>query len=452
MISSMIVVKSNLIVIGALVCGALLAAGCQDQSSAQSKSSGANSTSGSESDEPSVRVTAIKPQRKLLERRCDQPGEIAAYEETPIYAKVAGYVQSVNVDIGDKIKEGQTLAVISVPELMDELKQKAALVTQAQSQIAQANAAVDVAQAIVETAEAKVTAAQAAIARAAADVERWKSETSRTNELAERSAVTRKVADETLNQLRVAEGAKQEADAQVKSAQASVREAQAKLSAAKSDVDAATARLAVAQADHERMKALTEYATIKAPYNGSVNRRLIHTGHYVQPATTGRDQPLLVVLRSDTVRVVVSVPENDAGFTKIGDPATIRVQSLENKLFGGAVKRVASALDSTTRTLRAEVELENASGELVPGMYCYVSILVGKRPDALVIPSTAVLMDQGKSFCLTVANGRIARTPIEIGLRTGSELEVISGLTGDELVVPKNPASLKDGQRAEVNQ
>src|SRR6185437_16216236 len=102
-----------------------------------------------DSQEPPARVAVIKPQRKLLERRCEQPGEIAPFEETPLYAKVAGYVQTVNVDIGDKIKQGQTLAVISVPELVEELKQKVALVVQAQSQIAQANAAVEVAQAVV---------------------------------------------------------------------------------------------------------------------------------------------------------------------------------------------------------------------------------------------------------------------------------------------------------------
>jgi RND family efflux transporter MFP subunit len=408
------------------------------------------SNSNAATDEPPARVTVIKPQRKLLERRSEQPGEIAAREETPIYAKVAGYVQAVNVDIGDRIKQGQTLAVLAVPELMEELNQKAAVVVQAESQIAQAKAAVEVAQAVIETAEAKVAAAEAAIMRTTADVQRWKSEFSRVNELADRSAVTRKVADETQNQLSVAEGAKQEAEAQVKSARASVQEAKAKLSAAKADVEAANARLSVAQADRDRTKALTEYATIKAPYDGTVRARNIHTGHYVQPATTGRDLPLLTVLHSDVVRVVVNVPEADASLTKQDEPATIRVQSLDNKQFTGSVKRVASAMDTATRTLRAEVELENASGELVPGMYCYVSIQVGKRADVLVIPSTAVLMEQGKAFCLTVANGQIARTPIEIGLRTGSEVEVSAGLTGSESIIPKNPGSLKDGQRAEV--
>jgi RND family efflux transporter MFP subunit len=433
-----------------LICTFVLSlCGCQT-SSTQPAPSATGTVSGSDSEEPPARVSTLKPQRKLLERRCEQPGEIAAFEETPLYAKVAGYVQTVNVDIGDKIKQGQTLAVLAVPELIEELKQKAALVTQAQSQIAQTNAAVGVAQAAVETAEAKVAAAQAAVARTNADVERWKSESGRTNELAQRSAVTRKVADETTDQLRVAEGAQLEAEAQVKSAKAAVREAQAKWSAAKADVEAATARLAVAQADHGRTGKLVEYATIKAPYDGTVNQRLIHTGHYVQPATTGRDQPLLVVSHSEVVRVIVQVPEADAGFTKPGESAAIRIQALDNKQFNGVVKRVASALDEKTRTLRAEVDLDNASGELLPGMYCYVSILLGKRTDALVIPATAMMVDQGKTSCFAVINGRVVRVLVEMGIRTRSEVEVTSGLTGEESIVPKNPASLHEGQRAEI--
>jgi HlyD family secretion protein len=407
-------------------------------------------TKGVDSEEPPARVTTVKPQRKILERRSEQPGEIAAFEETPLYAKVAGYVQAVNVDIGDRIKQGQALVVLSVPELVEETRQKAALVVQAQSQITQANAAVEVARAAGETALAKVSAAQAAISRTMADVERWKSETGRINELAEKSAVTRKVADETLQQLRVAEAGKLEAEAQVVSAKAGVVEAKAKLTAAKADVEAANARLAVAQADHDRAQVFVEYATIKAPYDGTVNQRLVHSGYYVQPATTGRDEPLLVVSHSDTVRVVVHVPEADAGLTKLGAPATIRVQSLNNKQFAGAVKRVASAMDEKTRTLRAEIDLENRIGELVPGMYCYATLVLGHRSDALVIPAAAVMFDQDKASCLVVDNGHIVRVPIETGIRTRAEVEVVSGLTGNEAVVPKNPANFHEGQRVET--
>jgi multidrug resistance efflux pump len=198
----------------------ILASGCQ-QSSAETEKKVSDA---SPSAEPAARVSVIKPQRKNLERRCDQPGEIMPLEETPIYAKIAGYVQSVNVDIGDRTKKEEPLVVLFVPELMEELKQKDALVVQADAQIQQAKAAVQVAEAAIESAQANVAAAQAAITRTTAALERWKSESSRIDELAERSAVNRKVADETLEQFRAAQGAKQEAEAQITSARAAARE------------------------------------------------------------------------------------------------------------------------------------------------------------------------------------------------------------------------------------
>src|SRR5262249_10071566 len=212
-------------------------------------------------------------------------------------------------------------------------------------------------------------------------------------------------------------------DAQIACAGGGAREAEAKLTAAKADVVAAEARLTVAKADYDRVEALTDYATIKAPYDGAVTQRLVHTGHFVQPATNGRDQPLLVAQHSDVVRVVVYVSESDAGYTKPGAPATIRVESLDKPL-AGTVKRVASALDTATPLLRAEIELDNSSGQLSPGMYCYVSIVVADRKEVLVIPLAAVLTDQGKSYCLTIADGRIVRAPIEVGLRAGGDVEV----------------------------
>jgi HlyD family secretion protein len=423
----------------------IVSSGC-DKSSARSEEKLSDTISSSE---PAARVSVIRPQRKNLERRCDQPGEIMPLEETPIYAKIAGYVQSVNVDIGDRITKDQPLVILFVPELIEELKQKDALVVQADAQIEQARAAVEVALAGIESAHANVAAAQAAITRTTAALERWKSESSRIDELAERSAVNRKVADEALEQFRASQGAKQEAEAQVTSARAAAREAEAKSTAAKADVVAAEARLTVAKADYDRVKALTDYATIKAPYDGAVTQRLVHTGHFVQPAVSGRDQSLLVVQHSDVVRVVVYVPEADAGYTKPGAPASIRVQSLDKPLTG-TVKRVASALDTATRTLRAEIELDNSAGQLSPGMYAYVSVLVAQRNDALVIPAIAVLSEQGKSYCLTVADGRIARTPIEIGLRAGGDVEVTSGLTGEQQIVPKNQSGLHEGQPAEI--
>ncbi len=356
----------------------------------------------------------------------------------------------MNVDIGDVVKQGQTLAVLISPELNADFKQKDALVAQAQSLVAQAMAAVDVAQASVATAKAKVAAAEAGIAKADADVERWKSESARVNELAANKAVTSKLADEVLNQRRAAEAARAAAAAELTAVKASVAESEARLRAAQADVQAARSRLEVAQADRSRASVMLEYTQIKAPFAGVVTHRYIHTGHYVQPVTPGRDQPLFNMAHSETVRVVVYVHETDAGFTGKGDPAVVRVPALDNRQYKTVITRTASSLDPETRTLRAEIELENSTGELQQGMYCNVSIVVEKRPDVLVIPTSAVFDVQGQPTCAAIVDGRIRRLPLALGLRADKEVEVTTGLRGGELIVPRNPANYPDGQPVEV--
>lgn len=108
-------------------------------------------------------------------------------------------------------------------------------------------------------------------------------------------------------------------------------------------------------------------------------------------------------------------------------------------------------LHPTTRTLRAEIDLANPDGKLRPGMYVTAMLKVAERPDVLALPRTAVLQKDQKAACLTVdADSRIARTPIVLGIRSGEEFEVVSGLTGDEWVVPSNVAAYREGQVVEI--
>ena len=153
---------------------------------------------------------------------------------------------------------------------------------------------------------------------------------------------------------------------------------------------------------------------------------------------------------SDTVRVVVYVPEADADLVRTGNLASIRVQALDNRSFEGPVTRTASLLDESTRTLRTEIELKNPSGELHPGMYCYVSIMVKMRPDVLVIPLSAVVYDQAQPLCAAIVDGRIVRKPLTLGLRAGNEVEVVSGLNGDDQIVPRTADSYREGQAVQV--
>src|SRR3954470_546888 len=214
------------------------------------------------------RVTAGKPVRKTLKLVTTQPGRIEAFEEAPLFPKLAGFVQKVLVDIGDSVKKDQLLIKLSIPEMLDEVKQMEALVKQAEAEISQADAAVKSAEAMAGTAEAKIAQAQAGVGRAAGEYERWKAEHARMTELAAKGSVTQKLVDEALNQLRSADAERQEANANVKSAEASLRAAKANVQKSQADLVAAGAQKKVAAANLAHTKTLLEYTEIKAPFNG----------------------------------------------------------------------------------------------------------------------------------------------------------------------------------------
>ncbi len=397
---------------------------------------------------PATAVVTVRPERKTIRRMTEQPGHIEAIEETPLFAKISGFVREVSVDIGDRVTKDQVLAELLVPEMVEELKQKQAMVAQAKSEGVQATAAVQVAAAGVATAKVKITETLAATKRSEADYDRWKAELARIERLAAENAIQKKVVEETQAQFRAADAWREEAGAKIESARAGLAEAEAKLTKANADVTAATAKVAVAEADEGRMKAMLEYAKITAPFAGVVTQRNVHTGHFI-PASGSRE-PLLVVIRTDPVRVFVDVPEKDATAVGRDNSAVVRVQALGSQEFTGTVARTAWALDRTARTLRTEIDVPNADGKLRPGMYVYTGVVVAERKDALAIPASALVKQAEKTVCCCVSGGKIVRKPVTIGLNDGTNVEVLSGLEGTEEIVKANAAALSDGQAVQV--
>jgi RND family efflux transporter MFP subunit len=439
-----------------------LACGCQRGGTPAVPGDAAGTPAG-ETSAALTRVTPIRPVRKTLIRRTEQPGQVEAFEETPLYAKVAGYVQSIPVDIGDTvagprhdpqgrlIDAGQVLVELSIPELEQEYQQKQALVGQAQAEVRQGAAAVRVAEAALAAAQARVEETRAAIARTQADFDRFQSELARVQELATKGALTQQVADEKRNQFRAADAARGETAAKILSAQAAVTESTALLDKAQADHEALKAKLRVAQAEERRVAALMEYRHIRAPYDGVVAVRNVHTGHLVQPGTGSGGKPLLVLIRVDKVRIFVDVPEADAVLTRRDGEARIRIPSMSAETFTGTVTRTAWMLNAGTRTLRTEIDRDNPDGRLRPGMFVVADLKVAERPDALALPHTALWSADGQTFCYTIdSSGKVTRQPVEAGIRAGDEVEIISGLTGNEQVIGTNPAAFRDGQQVEV--
>jgi HlyD family secretion protein len=394
-----------------------------------------------------VQVVTGKPERKTITLATTQPGQIEAFEQTPLFAKVAGYVDKVFVDIGDSVKKDQVLIKLSAPEMLDDVEQKEALVAQAEAEVKQAESTVQASEAATNTAQARITEVEAGITRADAEHERWKSEHARIKELAAKGSVTKKLEEETLSQLHSAEASTQEAAAKVKSARATFYEAQANVGKSKADLVAAEARLRVAKSDLARSKTMLEYLEIKAPFDGTVTRRLVDTGHYVSGAGGGDKNPLMVVARTDVVRILVEVPELEAAHVNAGDPVRVKVQALEVKEFDAKVIRTSWTLLEANHSLRAEIDVPNPDGLLRPGMYASVVIRLDERQDALTLPVAAIVRDAGAAYCWSVDSGKIERRPIELGLRSGGDIEIVSGLDSDQVVVVKPAEALRPGQQ-----
>lgn len=401
---------------------------------------------------PPIRVVPIQPQRKTLRRTVELPGRVEAFEVAPLHAKVTGYVESIQVDIGDPVQgprgddPGTKLCALLVPELREELAEKTALVGQGVADVEQAGAAVQVANASVQSAAARIEEAEAAVAREEANVKRWESEHQRYVQLAESGAVTRKVLDETKAQLDAATAGRREVAARISSARALFREAQAGLEKAKADVTAARSRQKVAEAEQRRLEAMVGYSVVRAPFDGVVVERTIHTGHLVRAGGGAGERPLLTIMKIDPVRIFVDVPETDAVYIDTGTKATIKVPSLAGAPVTAPVTRTSWSLNTTSRTLTAEVDVPNADKRLRPGLYVQVELTVAELEGALSLPRSAIFTQEKQTCCYTIGpDGKVALAPVSLGLQAGTDVEIREGLKGDEQVIGANTSAFRPG-------
>ncbi len=431
--------KRTLLAIGLLAAAALISvAGCRWSSSKPAAAS-------------PVRVTAAKPVRKTLRRESVQPGQIEAFEETALFAKLPAYVEKLHVDIGDRVEANQLLTDLSIPELKDELGQKEAALAQAGAEIDFAKAGVIAAEAAVTTAQANISAADAGENRAVADVTRWQSQNARISQLVTGGSLDRKLEDETRDSLKAAEAARDEARAKVRAAQAALAQSRADVAKAKANEAVARARQGNAQANLSRVKALLQYTQIRAPYAGVVTQRNVVRGDFVQPASLATARPLLTVARTDKVRIFVDVPEMDSPRVEAGRRGYVNVQALPDRTVEGKVARTSWVLGAN-RTLRAELDLDNPSGLLRPGMYATAHIVLQEWPDVCTLPLSAIVREGQKTYCWAARDGHAVRIPITLGHEIENDAEVVSGLNADELVVQSQLAALQEGLAVDVAQ
>ena len=341
-------------------------------------------------------------------------GEFKPFQDVEVHAKVAGYIRQIYVDVGDHVKEGQTLAVLEVPELAAQLT----------------------------GAEAAVGAAEEQIHKAQGDVQRAKSAHS-----AAHSAYIRlkQAADSRAGLV-----AQQEVD----DAQAKDLETEGQTASAEAELASAKQQFEVSQATQKQYSAMASYTRIVAPFAGVITNRYADTGALVAAGTSSSTQAILVVRLAQTskLRLVLPIPESVAAQIHLGDPVKVRVQALGEDI-EGRVSRFADSLDRQTRTMETEIDFDNRAGRLIPGMYTETRLTLREKKNALTIPVLAVSRNGSEASVLIVNKQNVVEERhIRLGAEDETRVEVLSGLSEQENVIVGSRTQFRSGEKVRPQQ
>lgn len=354
-------------------------------------------------------VAVIHPKPGDVKDELILPGNVQAFTDSPIYARSSGYLKKWFVDIGGHAKAGQELAVIEAPELDQQ-------VTQGKATIQQAKAALD--QAIANQQQGK---ANEELARVNAD--RW-------SKLVTKGAVSRQENDQY---------------------QAQYQAQLANLNALEQAVAAARSNIAADQANLGRLQEMQSYEIVRAPFDGVVTARNIDVGALINAGNGGPAQELFHMSSIAKLRVYVSVPQLDSEAAKPGLKCYLTLTEFPGRKFPGELVRNSGAIDQATRTLLTEVDVDNASGELRPGSYAEVHLQIPQGSRSLIVPVSVLLFRSEGLRIGVVRNGNKAELlPVVLGKDYGNEVEVVSGLAADDLVIANPPDSLTSGATVRV--
>jgi RND family efflux transporter MFP subunit len=318
------------------------------------------------------------------------PGNMQAFTMAPIYARTTGYVKAWHHDIGTHVRKGELLAEIETPELDQQLAQAKADLATAQS--------------------------NASLAKTTAD---------RYQGLIGQNAVSQQDTDNAVSAL----------------------------SARQTEVTSA-------QANVHRLEELQSFERIEAPFDGVITARNLDIGQLITPAgstttpgagTVNGSKEVFDISNIDTLRVFINVPQVYAPDAKNGVTATLTLPQYPNRTFHGKLVRTSDAVDPATRTLLAEVDVDNRSGELLPGSYTEVHLNVSSAAPALIIPVSALILEPDGLHVATVdSTQHVHIVRVTPGRDSGSTMEILGGLAPGQSVVTNPPDSLTDGEQVRV--
>ncbi|HWA97790.1 MAG TPA: efflux RND transporter periplasmic adaptor subunit [Pirellulales bacterium] len=414
---------------------------------------GESKTAGKDAEQRRLRVEVIHPKPGGLPRSTTQPATVESFGIARLFAQVSGYLKTQSVDIGDHVEAGQVLAEIDVPQLVKQLQGDQADVALARSKVEQAKARVTTAMADLAASRATVQQNQADLAKANSMRDYRQKAYERIKALYELKSIEEKLVDEQQERLGAAHAAVRSAEAALSSARAQVDAAQARVQQAHADVGEATSNVEVAAAAMEKTQVLVAFAQLRAPFEGVVTQRRYYPGDFIRAGEQGDVKPLLAVARTDLMRVVVQVPDQDVPLVHPGKAAVLKIDTLPGREFHGTVSRVADFEAANTRTMRTEIDLKNPDNVLRDGMYGSATIDLGvPDPGAVTVPSDCLngKVVQHNASVYLVRDGKLAPTQVQIGADDGIHVEVLQGLAANDLVVTHATGPLQAGTAVDV--
>ena len=338
-------------------------------------------------------VAVARVSREDLAETLTIAGEFRPYQQVALHSKIAGFLQSISVDVGDHVKEGQAIAQLDVPELKNDL----------------------------EKALATLRASEQDVTRTEANY----------NEAYLASQRLQNVAKQ--NPKLVAE---QELDA-----------VQAKEASAGGTLDAAKQRVQECQAEVNKVRSMIAYTTITAPFDGVITKRFVDTGALIQAGTSSSAQmPLVDIAEDKRLRLAFPVPESAVSLVKVDARVRITVSSLGVTL-EGKVSRFSGKVDRATRTMSTEVAIDNGDGQLKPGMYASVALVVRECKAAIAVPVEAIAVGEKPTVFVVGSSGTVENRTVKLGLQTPSKAEVIAGLQPGEAVIVGSRSGIQPGQK-----
>jgi membrane fusion protein (multidrug efflux system) len=326
-------------------------------------------------------VEVVPVASRAVVRARTLPGEVLPYESVALYARVSGFVDRVLVDRGSQVRRGQTLLVITAPELLAQRAEAEAKVAAVRAQQAEAQARVVAAQNTYDSLKA-ASATKGAVAA---------------NELVQ---------------------------------------AQKAVDGVTAMVGALEAQGRAAQAAVQAQQALQAFLKITAPFDGVVTERNVHPGALVGPQAGSAAPPLLRLENVTRLRLVVAVPEADVASVVRGTEVEFTVPAQPSVVFHGRLARLAETVDPRTRTMAVELDVPNPGGKLAAGMYPEVRWPIRSSAESLVVPKTSVVVTTERVFVIRVRGGRAEWVDVKRGVSDKDAIQVLGNLhAGDEVVV-----------------